>query len=137
MQGEEDTEREGPERWLRPQSVVFTLLAEQMLDRDLPAVFAGSFIEALERVGVTEHATRATLARMLRRDLLEKQRHGRKTYFQMTPRCVSILEGGRERIWLTGAVNREPVTQWTLVTFSLLERWQRKRYDLQIGRAHV
>jgi phenylacetic acid degradation operon negative regulatory protein len=117
---------------MRPQSVIFTLLAEQLLDRDLPAVSAGSIIEVLERTGVTEHATRATLARMHKRELLDKTRQGRRTYYQMTPRCVSILEDGRERIWLRGAVNREPSAHWTLVTFSLPEAWQRKRYDLRV-----
>jgi phenylacetic acid degradation operon negative regulatory protein len=67
--------------WLRPQSIVFTLLAEHLLDRDL-AVFSGSFIEVLERVGIGEHATRATLTRMAERGLLERQRHGRKIYFR-------------------------------------------------------
>ena len=132
MQDTEITEQTGYEEWLRPQSVIFTLLAEHLLDRDLPAVFAGSIIAVLERVGITEHATRATLARMERRGLLDKQRSGRRSYFQMTSRCVSILEGGRERIWLTGAVNRQSVERWTLVTFSLPERWQRKRYDLRV-----
>lgn len=132
MQSTEMLEEPTPAGWLRPQSVVFTLLAEHLLDRDLPALFAGSFIAALERVGVTEHATRATLARMNERGLLDKHKHGRKTFFQMTPRCVAILEGGRERIWLTGAVNREPVEHWTLVTFSLPEDWQRKRYELRV-----
>lgn len=134
---EKDMDRDESERndrgegWLRPQLVVLTLLAEHLLDRDLPAVFAGSFIETLARVGVTEHATRATLARMHTRGLLEKQRHGRRTYFQMTPRCAAILSDGRERIWLTGAVNRDTSTEWTLVSFSMLEAWQDKRHALR------
>lgn len=117
-------------RWLRPQSVLFTLLAEHMLDRDL-ALFSGSFIRILGSLGVGEHATRSTLARMTRRGLLETERKARKSYLRMTPRCTAILEDGRERIWKLGAVNREPVQTWTLLTFSLPEAWRRKRYELR------
>jgi phenylacetic acid degradation operon negative regulatory protein len=115
--------------WLRPQSVIFTLLAEHLLDRNL-ALCSGSFIEVLSRVGVGEHATRSTLARMVRRGLLERIRSGRAIYFQMTPRCVAILEDGRERIWSSGAVNTATANDWTVLTFSLPEAWRSKRYDL-------
>jgi phenylacetic acid degradation operon negative regulatory protein len=115
---------------LRPQSLIFTLLAEHMLDRDL-AVFAGSFIEVLARVGVGEHATRATLVRMVERELLEGQRHGRKIYYRMTARLVAILNGGRERIWHTGVVNTREDGAWTMLTFSLPETLRKKRHDLR------
>src|SRR5690606_15301222 len=74
-----------PQPWLRPQSVVLALLAEHLLDRKR-ALFAGSFIEVLRRIGIGEHATRSTLARMTRRGLLRSERRGRKTYFALTPR---------------------------------------------------
>jgi phenylacetic acid degradation operon negative regulatory protein len=119
-----------PQSWLRPQSVVFTLLAEHVLDRDL-ALYAGSFIEALGRLGITEHTTRSTLARMARRGLLVGQRRGRKLYFGMTSRCTALLEDGRRRIWETGAVNTSHAPTWTMLTFSLPEAWRRKRYDLR------
>lgn len=124
--------REPPEEsWLRPQSVVFTLLAEHLLDDRQRALFSGSFIEVLGRLGISEHATRSTLARMARRGLLERSRRGRKIYFRMTPRCAAILEDGRRRIWQTGAINREKPGAWTLLAFSLPEEWRRERYDLR------
>jgi phenylacetic acid degradation operon negative regulatory protein len=116
--------------WLRPQSVVFTLLAEHLLGHQL-ALCSGSFIEVLGRVGIGEHATRSTLARMVDRGLLERRRHGRKIYFAMTARCGAILEDGRRRIWETGAVNTREAEPWTVLTFSLPEDWRRKRYDLR------
>jgi phenylacetic acid degradation operon negative regulatory protein len=123
-------ETQEQQSWLRPQSVVFTLLAEHLLGHDR-AVFSGSFIEVLGRLGITEHATRSTLARMARRGLLDRQRQGRKIYFRMTSRCVAILEDGRRRIWQTGAVNTGDGAAWTLLTFSLPEAWRRERYDLR------
>jgi phenylacetic acid degradation operon negative regulatory protein len=116
--------------WLRPQSVTFTLLAEHLLDKDL-GLFSGSFIEVLGRLGIGEHATRSTLARMTRRGLLVGQRKARKTYFRMTPRCTAILEDGRHRIWHMGAVNTERGAHWTLLTFSLPEAFRQKRDDLR------
>ena len=116
--------------WLRPQSVIFTLLAEHLLDTD-QALFSGSFVKVLGSVGVGEHATRSTLARMVRRGLLQGERKARKIYLRMTPRCVAILEDGRRRIWSVGAVNTERAAHWTLLTFSLPEAWRQKRYDLR------
>lgn len=118
------------ETWLRPQALAFALLAEHVLGRGI-AVFSGSFIEVFERLGIGEHAARATLARMSNRGLLERHRRGRRVYFALTPRCESILEDGRVRIWVTGAVNTETDGPWTLLAFSMPEAWQRKRHDLR------
>ena len=116
--------------WLRPQSVVFTLLAEHLLGQER-AVFSGSFIEALGKVGIGEHAVRSTLMRMTRRGLLAPEKRGRKIYLRMTARCAAVLEDGRRRIWATGAVNVSSGEKWTLLTFSLPDAWRRKRYELR------
>ena len=117
-------------RWLRPQSVAFTLLAEHV-EPCGGALFSGSFIEAFDRVGISEHATRATLARMVQRGLLVRHRRGRRVYFAMTPRCHVVLEEGRRRIWEAGAVNDDVDADWTILTFSLPESWQRHRHGLR------
>ena len=116
--------------WLRPQLVAFTLLAEQVLPRDV-AVFSGSFIHVFARVGIGEHATRATLARMVQRDLLVRHRRGRRVYLSMTPRCRAILADGHRRIWELGAVNESRHADWTILAFSLPESWQRERHGLR------
>lgn len=118
------------ERWLRPQSVAFTLLAEHVAPRDV-ALFSGSFIEALSGVGISEHAIRATLSRMVQRELLTRHRRGRRMYFALTPRCQALLEDGRRRIWKVGAVNDNGGGDWTILTFSLPESWQRQRHGLR------
>jgi phenylacetic acid degradation operon negative regulatory protein len=118
------------EGWLRPQSVVFTLLAEHFLGTR-SALFSGSFIEVLQRVGIGEHATRSTLARMTRRGLLEGHRRGRKIYLALTPRCAAILDDGRRRIWQTGAVNTDDAGLFTLLTFSIPEHQRQNRHELR------
>ncbi|MFI5307318.1 MAG: PaaX family transcriptional regulator C-terminal domain-containing protein [Polyangiales bacterium] len=120
------------EDWLRPQSVVFTLLAEHVLPRGAGAALGcGSMIEVLARLEIGEHATRSTLARMTRRGLLERHKRGREIYFGMTPRCAAILEDGRKRIWHMGAVNPSAAEDFTLLTFSMPESLRRERYDLR------
>jgi phenylacetic acid degradation operon negative regulatory protein len=85
----------------------------------------------LGRLGIGEHATRSTLARMTRRGLLERHKRGREIYFGMTPRCAAILEDGRKRIWHVGAVNQSAADDFTLLTFSMPESLRRERYDLR------
>ena len=114
----------------RPQSLMLTFFGIHVLGRDL-AVSSGSVIDALGRVGVSEEAVRSTLTRMVGRGLLERHRQGRKMYFALTPRAVSVLQDGHDRIWRRGAANLDWDGQWTLVGFSLPEAWRRERHDLR------
>ncbi|GIH81113.1 PaaX family transcriptional regulator C-terminal domain-containing protein [Planobispora longispora] len=114
----------------RPQSLLLSFLGLHVLGRDV-AVYSGSVIDVLARVGVSEEAVRATLARMVRRDLLARHRRGRKMYFGLTGRSGAVLRDGHDRIWSTGVVNREWDGTWTLVGFSLPEAWRRQRHDLR------
>ena len=92
----------------RPQLLMLMLLGDYVLDQDL-CVFAGSFIEVLGRLGVSEHATRSTLSRMVNRGLLRRRREGRRMYFGLTPRSTASLHDGQARIWKAGAVNDQLV----------------------------
>ncbi|MEU4685994.1 PaaX family transcriptional regulator C-terminal domain-containing protein [Streptomyces xinghaiensis] len=115
---------------LRPQSLMFGFLGRCVLGRDI-CVFSGSIIDVFARQGVSEQATRSTITRMANRQLLRRQRRGRRMYFGLTPRSREILEDGKERIWKTGAVNRSWDGTWTILGFSLPESWQRQRHDLR------
>jgi phenylacetic acid degradation operon negative regulatory protein len=94
-------------------------------------VYSGSVIDVFERAGVGEQATRSTLTRMVKRDLLRRQREGRRMYFGLTEHSTAVLRDGERRIWQTGAVNRDWDGTWTLLGFSLPESWQRQRHDLR------
>jgi phenylacetic acid degradation operon negative regulatory protein len=113
-----------------PQTLMLMLLGDFVLDRGV-CVFSGSAIDVLERLGVSSHATRSTLTRMVNRGLLRRQRDGRKMYFGLTSRAAGILHDGRSRIWETGAVNDRWDGTWTLLCFSLPESWQRERHGLR------
>lgn len=121
---------EGPTTWLRPQMLVFSLLGDHIFP-DERALFSGSFIGVLGRLGIAESAVRATLTRMVRRGLLERHKRGRRMYFSMTDRCRAVIEDGRVHIWELGAVNQSVDVPWTLLAFSMPEAWQRKRHSLR------
>lgn len=114
----------------RPQTLLLMLLGDHLLDRDA-CVFSGSVIEVCDRLGISSHAARSTLTRMAGRDLLRRQREGRRMYFGLTERSTALLHDGRRRIWDTGAVNDRWDGTWTLLSFSLPESWQRQRHDLR------
>ena len=106
------------------------LFGTYALDRDV-SLGAGGIIEALGRAGVSTHATRSTLSRMVGRDLLHRRPAGRKMFFALTGRSAAILRDGRARIWHDGAVNDRWDGTWTLLSFSLPESMQRERHDLR------
>ncbi|MFI8889755.1 PaaX family transcriptional regulator [Streptomyces paradoxus] len=118
------------EESLRPQSLMLTFLGDQVLGRDV-CVYSGSVIDVFARAGIGEQATRSTLTRMVGRDLLRRQREGRRMYFGLTERSETVLRDGAQRIWQAGAVNRLWDGSWTLLGFSLPESWQRQRHDLR------
>jgi phenylacetic acid degradation operon negative regulatory protein len=114
----------------RPQVLMLMLFGDHVLDRGV-CLFSGSVIDVLGRLGVSEHATRSTLTRMVNRDLLRRQRDGRRMYFGLTARSVELLHDGRQRIWEAGAVNDRWDGEWTLLCFSLPDSWQRQRHGLR------
>ncbi|MGW7546753.1 PaaX family transcriptional regulator [Streptomyces sp. NPDC054770] len=119
----------------RPQSLLLAFFGNHVLEQGPPAVYSGSIITVLGRAGVGEQAVRSTLTRMVNRNLLQRQRQGRRMYFGLTPLATEMLEDGGRRVWETGAVNDDWDGSWTLLGFSLPASWQRRRHDLrsQVG----
>jgi phenylacetic acid degradation operon negative regulatory protein len=115
---------------MQPQTLMLMLFGTYALDQGVD-LGAGGIIEVLGRAGVSTHATRSTLSRMVARDLLRRHPVGRKMYFGLTARSTAILRDGRARIWRDGAVNDRWDGTWTLLSFSLPESMQRQRHDLR------
>lgn len=118
------------ENGLRPQSLLLTLFGAHVLGRPV-LIASASVLEVMQRVGVSPHATRSALARMVKKGLLTSVRRGRPVYFGLTERSVAVLNDGYARIWRTGAVNRHWDGRWTLLSFSLPESWHRQRHELR------
>lgn len=124
------TRAESPAAGVRPQTLLLTLLGNAVLGRDI-AVFSGSYLAVMGRLGVSEQATRSTLARMVDRGLLVRHRRGRKMYFGLTPRGAAVLTEGEQRLWHAGAVNRDDERRWTLLGFSVPETRRDDRHLLR------
>jgi phenylacetic acid degradation operon negative regulatory protein len=114
----------------RPQALLLTFFGGYLLDRGVH-VATSSVIDVLERSGVSEQATRSTLSRMARRDLLHRVRRGRQVYLGLTRRSRDVLREGGTRVWRSGAVHDRWDGTWTLLSFSLPESWQRQRHELR------
>jgi len=114
----------------RPQTLLLTFLGEAVLGRDV-AVYSGTFVDVMHRLGVSEEATRSTLTRMVSRGLLARHRRGRKMYFGITPHAAEVLAEGADRLWGQGAVSQDQDVGWTLLGFSLPESRRDERHQLR------
>jgi phenylacetic acid degradation operon negative regulatory protein len=123
-------ELDAPQGAARPQALLLTFFGGYLLGRGVH-IATSSVIDVLDRVGVSEHATRSTLSRMARRDLLHRTRRGRQVYVGLTWRSREILRDGESRVWRAGAVNTQWDGTWTLLGFSLPDSWQRQRHALR------
>lgn len=114
----EDPAPSGPHR--RPEQLLLAFLGELVLDRDLGPVPTAYLVDLLGALGAGEPATRAALARMVRRDLLAPVRAGRSVGYLLTPTSERVLRDAHGRIFA-----RDPFAPegegWTLVTFTVPE----------------
>jgi phenylacetic acid degradation operon negative regulatory protein len=112
------------------QQLLVTLLGRHVVPRDL-AVFSGTYIDVLERLGVSEYAVRSTLTRMVQRGLLTRHRRGRRTYFGPTATLRGMLLAGEVRIFHTDPVQHDWDGTWTLLSFSIPEPRRSDRHRLR------
>ncbi len=114
----------------RPEQLLLAFLGEFVLDADVGHVPSAVLIGLLAELGVGDAATRATLARMSRRDLLAKVRAGREVAYGLTPTSESVLREARSRV-----LADEPFAPvgigWTLVTFSVPESQRDARHRVR------
>ncbi|GAA0903262.1 PaaX family transcriptional regulator C-terminal domain-containing protein [Pseudonocardia zijingensis] len=114
---------------VRPQTHVLMFCGIHLLQPGTAIATAG-MIDVLARVGVGEHASRATVARMTTRGVLERHRRGRRVFLSPTPSWRVALEEGGVRAWQS-PVNRTWDGQWTLLGFSLPETRRADRHLLR------
>lgn len=119
-----------PQVDLRPQAVLLTFFGDYA-DEPGSVVGAAGVIDVLEPAGVGEHATRATLSRMVKRGLLRRVSEGRQAYFGLTDFGRRTVLEGRERAQVADVVDRTWDGRWTFVAFSLPESSQRERHGLR------
>ncbi|RPF21878.1 PaaX family transcriptional regulator [Myceligenerans xiligouense] len=114
----------------RPEQLLLAFLGEFVLDADVGHVPSAVLIGLLAELGVGDAATRATLARMSRRDLLAKVRSGREVAYGLAPAGESVLREARGRV-LADEPFAPVGTGWTLVTFSVPESQRDLRHRVR------
>lgn len=117
-----------------PQTLMLMLYGRHVYPRQV-ALSSATFIQALSTLGVSDQATRSTLARMVRRGLLDRHIQGRKAYFSTTPRARRMLEEGAQRIFADSP--QAPINDdtWTLLSFSIPEDQRSDRHALRTNLA--
>lgn len=101
----------------RSQRLLITLLGEYWSERDNP-VPSATLVHVLAEFDIEPANARAALSRLARRDILERSKVGRRTYYRLTERAVRLLERGAERIFGLG-LPQQWDGSWTVMLFSV------------------
>lgn len=110
------------------QDLIFTLYGDYLRHRGGEA-WIGSLIEVMGIFGLTEQAVRSTLSRMSQKGWLKSRKVGRFSFYSQTPRMLSLLEEGAQRIFQP---RNDPWDgRWHLLTYSIPESKRHLRRRLQ------
>jgi phenylacetic acid degradation operon negative regulatory protein len=91
-------------------------------------VWSGGLVALLGELGFSDGAARVALTRLVRRELLARERAGRLVHYRLTPRCERLLAEGDGRIFTLGEP-RPAGDSWTVVWHQIPEdrRLERSR----------
>jgi phenylacetic acid degradation operon negative regulatory protein len=125
-----------PDRALRPRSggsakaLLLTILGE-CTNRHGGGIWTSTAVEALGLLDINERNARQAVARLAEQGLLEAERHGRRTRWNLSATAVQLLATGTERIYGFGSTEREWEGQWLVVLASVPEEQRAKRHQLR------
>jgi phenylacetic acid degradation operon negative regulatory protein len=111
-------------------SLLTTVLGEFVLPRGRP-VWTWVLVETLAGFGVTEKSARQALARAAAEGLLQPERVGRRTRWELTGPARRLLTEGAERIYEFGRVERPWDGRWLLLLVSVPEAKRDLRHRLR------
>ena len=91
-------------------------------------VWSGGLVTLLGQFGFSDGAARVALTRLVRRELLERVRDGRRIHYRLTPRCDRLLAEGDGRIFSLGDPPDDG-SSWTVLMHQIPEdrRLERSR----------
>jgi len=114
----------------QPKRLLLAFLGEFMAPEDDIPVRTGVFLDVLGGAGVAPPAARATLDRLVSKEILSRERHGRHLEFTLTSAGRTMLAEATDRV--RGPSPFLPDGDgWTLVTFSLPEELRTLRSRLR------
>jgi len=118
----------GPNSVLGPQSMLFTLYGDYILQRG-GRVWVGTLIKVFAEFGLSEQAIRSALSRMSQKGWLKVMRVGNKSYYSLTARGKRLLSEGGKIIYYGRQEQWDG--QWHLVTYSIPENRRDIRHRLR------
>jgi len=110
--------------------VLLTLLGEFALPHD-GAVWTSTIVDALGLLDISERNARQAVARLRDQEIVEPERHGRRTRWHLTDWGQKLLTVGSERIYQFGAVGQSWDSRWLVVLTSVPEDQRAKRHQLR------
>ncbi|MGQ4615953.1 PaaX family transcriptional regulator C-terminal domain-containing protein [Nocardia sp. R7R-8] len=113
----------------RPKWLTLMLLGHLTHEQPI-ALSTGTFIEVLARLGVSGHAARSTLTRLVDSGLLDRRRHGRETYYTLTSHGSRILREGNAQAWRETS-DPDRTGTWTVLAYSIPEQRRALRLRLR------
>jgi phenylacetic acid degradation operon negative regulatory protein len=111
-------------------ALLLTSLGEFVLPRGGSA-WTATLVEALAAVGVAERSARQALARLKDQGLIEPERHGRRTRWNLSAAGHHLLNVGSERIYQFGADQDAWDRHWLVVHSPVPEEQRAKRHQLR------
>ncbi len=113
---------------LQTQFIIFVLFGDLIVPRS-GQVWTTSLLTMLNCLGISEHAARLALSRMVHKGWLKAQRDGRHSLYTLTPKGRRLLDEGGQRIFEPRRVVWD--RRWQLVIYSLPESKRKLRDDLR------
>lgn len=113
---------------VHPHTIIFSLYGQYVLPRG-GEIWIGSLIQSLAALDFSEGAVRALVSRMQRKGLLQSQRVGRRSFYQLTDLGMKEVRWGGDRTF--GPPDDEWDGRWTVATYSVPEKHRRHRDTLR------
>ena len=113
---------------MKARSSLFTIFGEFVHPRG-DAAWVGTIITWMQALGFSANATRAAVSRSRRTGWLEVQKHGRKSYFALTPEVRWRVHRAVERLYQP--LDRTWDGQWRVLTYSIPESAKEARDNLR------
>jgi len=115
---------------IKPQRLLVTLLGDHWRGKSdhIPST---ALVRLLAEFGVSEQGARSALSRLVARGLLARSRRGRRTFYGLTDRGLTLLDEGAKRIFGFGVERPRWDGTWSLVAFSVAEADRDRRHLLR------
>lgn len=110
-----------------PYTVIFSLYGQYVLPRG-GEIWIGSLVRALTALDFNPGTVRAIVSRMKHKGLLQNRRMGRHSFYRLTDAGLQQVREGSDRTF--GPPN-EWDEQWTVVTYSVPEKYRERRETLR------